>query len=47
MSGFPHDSSAILKHFERKSLIMPDRTAEAVMPWLKRHQEIDVVSRDR
>jgi len=27
--------------------LLPDRTAEAVMPWLKRHQEIDVVSRDR
>jgi len=27
--------------------LLPDRTAEAVMPWLKSHQEIDVVSRDR
>jgi|SRR5450755_58141 transposase len=27
--------------------LLPDRTAEAVMPWLLRHQEIDVVSRDR
>src|SRR6266852_9078538 len=27
--------------------LLPDRTAEAVLPWLKRHQEIDVVSRDR
>jgi transposase len=26
---------------------LPDRTAEAVLPWLNRHQEIDVVSRDR
>jgi transposase len=26
---------------------LPDRTAEAVFPWLERHQEIDVVSRDR
>jgi hypothetical protein len=30
MSGFLHDSSAILTHFERKSLIMPDRRAETV-----------------
>jgi transposase len=27
--------------------LLPDRTAEAVLPWLKRHQEIEVVSRDR
>src|SRR5437868_1512644 len=27
--------------------LLPDRTAEAVMPWLKSHQEIEVVSRDR
>jgi transposase len=27
--------------------LVPDRTAEAVLPWLKRHQEIEVVSRDR
>ncbi len=27
--------------------LLPDRTADAVLPWLKRHQEIDVVSRDR
>jgi transposase len=27
--------------------LLPDRTAEAVFPWLKKHQEIDVVSRDR
>jgi transposase len=27
--------------------LLPDRTAEAVLPWLKRHREIDVVSRDR
>ena len=27
--------------------LLPDRTAEAVFPWLERHQEIDVVSRDR
>jgi transposase len=32
----------------RKPLtLLPDRTAEAVLPWLKRHQEIEVVSRDR
>src|SRR2546421_12237506 len=32
----------------RKPLnLLPDRTAEAVMPWLKSHQEIEVVSRDR
>jgi transposase len=27
--------------------LLPDRTAEAVLPWLKRHQEIEIVSRDR
>lgn len=27
--------------------LLPDRTAEAVLPWLKSHQEIEVVSRDR
>ncbi len=27
--------------------LLPDRTAEAVFPWLEKHQEIDVVSRDR
>ena len=27
--------------------LLADRTAEAVLPWLKRHQEIEVVSRDR
>jgi transposase len=27
--------------------LLPGRTAEAVLPWLNRHQEIDVVSRDR
>ncbi len=27
--------------------VLPDRTAEAVFPWLEKHQEIDVVSRDR
>ncbi len=27
--------------------LLPDRTAEAVLPWLERHQEIEVVSRDR
>jgi len=27
--------------------LLPDRTAEAVLPWLDRHQEIEVVSRDR
>jgi transposase len=27
--------------------LLPDRTAEAVFPWLENHQEIDVVSRDR
>src|SRR6266581_5417240 len=27
--------------------LLPDRTAEAVLPWLAGHQEIDVVSRDR
>jgi transposase len=27
--------------------LLPDRTAEAVLPWLTAHQEIEVVSRDR
>ena len=27
--------------------LLPDRTAEAVIPWLLKHPEIDVVSRDR
>ena len=27
--------------------LLADRTAEAVLPWLSRHQEIEVVSRDR
>lgn len=27
--------------------LLPDRTAEAVLPWLTSHQEIEVVSRDR
>src|SRR5437764_720 len=27
--------------------LLPDRTAEAVLPWLKSHPEIEVVSRDR
>jgi transposase len=27
--------------------LLPDRTAEAVLPWLKRHPEVEVVSRDR
>ena len=27
--------------------VLPDRTSAAVFPWLVRHQEIDVVSRDR
>jgi hypothetical protein len=32
----------------RKPLeLLPDRTAEAVMPWLSTHPEIQVVSRDR
>jgi transposase len=27
--------------------LLPDRTAAAVIPWLEKHQDIDVVSRDR
>ena len=27
--------------------LLPDRTADAVLPWLESHQEIEVVSRDR
>ncbi len=47
MSGFPLDSSAIFKHYERKSLIMPDRKEETLTAWLLNHPEIDVISRDR
>src|SRR6266699_804557 len=47
MSGYPLDSFDISKSDERISLIMQDRTAEAVLPWLESHQEIEVVSRDR
>ncbi len=27
--------------------LLPDRTAEAVLPWLEKHQEVEVASRDR
>jgi transposase len=47
MSGYPLDSFDISKSDERISLIMPDRTAEAVKPWLASHPEIQVVSQDR
>src|SRR2546430_17733374 len=47
MSGFPLDSSAIFKHYERKSLIIPDRKQETLEAWLRTHPEIEVVSRDR
>ena len=47
MSGFPLDSSAIFKHYERKSLIIPDRKDETLEAWLRTHPEIEVVSRDR
>src|SRR6266704_7111001 len=47
MSGYPLDSFAIFNRPERISLIIPDRTAEAVLPWVASHQEIEVVSRDR
>jgi len=47
MSGFPLDSSAIFKHYERKSLIMPDRQKETAAAWMKTHPEITHVSRDR
>ncbi len=47
MSGFPLDSSAIFKHYERKSLIIPDRKEETLEAWLRTHPEIEVVSRDR
>src|SRR2546423_15068048 len=47
MRGFPLDSSAIFKHYERKSLIMPDRQKESAAAWMKTHPEITHVSRDR
>jgi transposase len=39
----------ILVNIETGKLLdlLPDRTAEAVLPWLASHQEIEVVSRDR
>ncbi len=47
MSGFPLDSFAIFKNYERKSLIMPDRRSETVQAWLEKHPEVEIVSRDR
>src|SRR5256714_11522272 len=47
MRGFPLDSSAIFKHYERKSLIMPDRQKETAAAWMQTHPEITHVSRDR
>ncbi len=47
MSGFPLDSSAIFKHYERKSLIIPDRQAATVETWLKNHPGVQLISRDR
>src|SRR5712691_5705817 len=47
MSGFPLDSSAIFKHYERKSLIIPDRQAQTAAQWMRQHPDIMVVSRDR
>ncbi len=47
MSGFPLDSSAIFKHYERKSLIMADRSAESVTAWLRDHPGVDLITRDR
>jgi hypothetical protein len=47
MSGFLHDSSAILTHFERKSLIMADRTVETLARWLHAHPGGMWISRDR
>ena len=47
MSGFPLDSSAIFKHYERKSLIMPDREAETLKKWLLAHPGVEIISRDR
>ncbi len=41
--------ATILVNLETGKLLdlLPDRTAETVLPWLNRHREIDVVSRDR
>src|ERR1700732_1440793 len=47
MSGFPLDSSAIFKHYERKSLIMPDRSQATFEAWLRAHREVEIISRDR
>ncbi len=44
--GFPLDSAEIFKNYERKSLIIPDRTVETVSAWLLKHPSIKVVSRD-
>ncbi len=47
MSGYPLDSFEIFKRSEWISLIIADRTSEAVTPLLESHPEIQVVSRDR
>jgi hypothetical protein len=41
MSGFPLDSSAIFKHYERKSLIIPDRKEETLTAWLLTHHTVN------
>jgi len=47
MSGFPLDSFEISRHYERKSLIIPDRTTSTSEVWLRSHPEVEIVSRDR
>ncbi len=47
MSGFPLDSSAIFKHYERKSLIIPDREAATSAAWMYHQPDLMAVSRDR
>jgi len=41
MSGFPLDSSAIFKNYERKSLIIPDREKATVATWLQGHHTVN------
>jgi len=47
MRGFPLDSSAIFKNYERKSLIMPDREAAPFAKWLQEHPDTLIISCDR
>jgi transposase len=47
MSGFPLDSSAIFKYYERKSLIIADRSVQTVSAWFEERPSVEIVSRDR